>query len=158
MKAKVWMVVLALAGMMAACKSAQTDDAYNGYYIHNTSDATIRTYVKYIIPYRGGNTTTTTPEGDFKIDSIGAQYIEIPAQSTKMIQFYWTYGYPGLEKTSLPSQNFSSIAILSEKGDTLHKQNPVDNGLWDLVENRTTSMGKAVKYELTYPVSEYLAE
>lgn len=157
-KLLLFLPVVCLTLVMAGCESAKTDDAYNGYYIHNASDVAVRAYIKYLIPYRGGNTTTISPEEEFKTDSIGAQYIEVPAQTTKMIQFYWTYGYPGLEHTTLPSQNFSSIAILSEKGDTLHKQNPVDNGLWDLVENRTTSMGSAVKYQLTYPVSEYLSK
>lgn len=147
--------VMCVAFVMAGCESAKTDDAYNGYYIHNASDATVKAYIKYLIPYRGGNTTTTSPDGEtVKTDSVGAQYVDIPAQETKMIQWYWTYGYPGLQETALPSQNFSEIVILSEKQDTLYVQRPIDNKVWELLENRETSMGAVVRYQLTYPVTK----
>ncbi len=120
------LLVVYVAIVLAGCESAKTDDAYNGYYIHNASDVAVRAYIKYIIPYRGGNTTTTSPDGEtVKTDSIGAQYVDLQAQETKMIQWYWTYGYPGLQKTALPSQNFSEIVILKEKKDTLYMQHPM---------------------------------
>ena len=149
------LLVVCVALAVAGCESAKTDDAYNGYYIRNASDATVKAYIKYTIPYRGGNTTTTSPDGEtVKTDSIGAQYVELHAQETKMIQWYWTYGYPGLASTTLPSQNFSEIAILNENRDTLYVQRPINNKVWELLENRETSMGAVVRYQLTYPVTK----
>ena len=149
------LLVVCVAMVMASCESAKTDEAYNGYYIHNASDVAVRAYIKYLIPYRGGNTTTTSPDGEtVKTDSIGAQYVDIQAQETKMIQWYWTYGYEGLARTTLPSQNFSEIVILSGKKDTLYVQRPINNKVWELVENRETSMGEIVRYQLTYPVTK----
>lgn len=154
-KLLLFLPVVCLALVMASCESAKTDDAYNGYYIHNASDVAVRAYIKYLIPYRGGNTTTTSPDGEtVKTDSIGAQYVDLQAQETKMIQWYWTYGYPGLQTTALPSQNFSEIVILKEKKDTLYVQRPINNKVWELLENRETSMGAVVRYQLTYPVTE----